>query len=193
MSQGKERFSSRSEYFESLEDNSVNPSGEPTLGDVINRRFGRRDLLKGALGVAAAGALAPLGLFGAARAVPATGDAPAGTDAAPRFGFTEIAHGVDQTHHVAPGYRADVLIRWGDAVSKDAPAFDPKAQSASAQVKQFGYNNDFVGYIPLPFGSDNAEHGLLCVKLGLCHFGLQFGLLQRVLRSQESDHRAAHV
>jgi secreted PhoX family phosphatase len=171
MSTPKNRYSSRAEYFESLEDVPVNPSSEPTLGDLINARFNRRTLLKHALGVSALGALAssPLALLAAGAEHPAP-TAPAGAvpDAAPqpasRFGFTEIAHGVDATHHVAPGYSADVLIRWGDKVLADAPAFDPKTQSPAAQTKQFGYNNDFIGYIPLPFGSDNSEHGLLCIN-----------------------------
>jgi hypothetical protein len=81
-----------------------------------------------------------------------------------RFGFTEIAHGVDENHHVAPGYDADILIRWGDKVLLDAPDFDPFNQRAASQLKQFGYNNDFIGFIPLPFGSNNSEHGLLCVN-----------------------------
>ncbi|MCP5352124.1 MAG: PhoX family phosphatase [Chromatiales bacterium] len=163
MSQrSSDRFSSRAEYFETLEDESVNPSTEPTLGDLINRRFSRRDLLKGMLGVSALGAMAVRPLAALAKA--AETDAPANEGAASRFGFDEIPHGVDEDHHVAPGYRAEILIRWGDAVMADSPDFDVRAQSAAAQRKQFGYNNDFVGWVSLPFGSDNAEHGLLCIN-----------------------------
>src|SRR5690606_2217982 len=53
---------------------------------------------------------------------------------------------------------------WGDPLFPDSPAFDPRNQSAAAQRRQFGYNNDFVGYIGLPFGSNNPDHGLLCVN-----------------------------
>jgi secreted PhoX family phosphatase len=47
--------------------------------------------------------------------------------------FAELEHGIDDTHHVADGYRADVLLRWGDPLFADAPAFDPGALSAQAQ------------------------------------------------------------
>ena len=168
MSRPDDCFSSRSEYLEALEDVSVNPSTEPTLGDVINTRFSRRALLKGALGVSAMRALAasPLAALAATDGASATATEPSDslTTDQGRFGFSEISRGVDETHHVAPGYRADVLIRWGDPVLADASAFDPQAQSAAAQVKQFGYNNDFIGFIPVPFGSGNAERGLLCIN-----------------------------
>ena len=157
MDQNDERFSSRSEYFEALEDISTNPSNEPTLGDLINRRFNRRELLKGTLGVAAMGVLARVPLITDAEA--AATDTTAG-----QFAFQEIAHGADETHHVAPGYSADVLMRWGDRVTVDAPAFDPLRHSAAAQLKQYGYNNDFIGFVPLPYGSNNSDHGLLCVN-----------------------------
>jgi secreted PhoX family phosphatase len=156
MSSADKPFPCRSAAYEASDDVPLNPSAEPTLGDVINTRFSRREVLKGALGVTALGALAgsPLALLAAA------GEAPAQT----RFGFEEIAHGVDETHHVAPGYRAEVLIRWGDPVLPGAPEFDPYRQSAAAQKRQFGYNNDFIGYIPLPFGSNSSDHGLLCIN-----------------------------
>lgn len=160
MQQDDKRESSRAAWFEALEDVPVNPSDAPTLGEVIQSRFSRRDVIKGMLGVAAIASLAPLAtLSGQARAG-ITGTGQSGS----RFGFDEISHGVDGTHHVAPGYSADVLIRWGDPVAADAPAFEPAANTPSAQRAQFGYNNDFIGYVPLPYGSGNPEHGLLCVN-----------------------------
>lgn len=159
------RFPSRGAYFEAQEDLPVNPSAEPTLGDLINARFSRRGLLKRALGVAALGSLAASPLAALARGEEDPGPGSAGTaSAGTRFGFTEINHGVDATHHVAPGYRAEVLIRWGDPVLPGAPGFDPAHQTVAAQLKQFGYNNDFIGYVPLPPGSNSSEHGLLCIN-----------------------------
>jgi secreted PhoX family phosphatase len=149
---------SRSQAYEESQNIGVNPSGNATIAEVITRRYGRRDLLKGLL---AGTAMAGLGGAGLATVLPA-GEARA--QATSRFTFTEISHGVDRTHHVAPGYDADILIRWGDAVMADAPAFDPQRQSAAAQQKQFGYNNDFIGFLPLPLGSTNSNRGLLFIN-----------------------------
>ncbi|NNG05400.1 MAG: PhoX family phosphatase, partial [Inquilinus sp.] len=136
------------------EDRPTTRSSTPTIGDVINTRFGRRDVMRGALAVSAISAtLGPAALV----------SAPAKA-AMSRYDFDEISHGVDETHHVASGYSAEVLIRWGDPVVPGAPAFDPMGQSAAAQEMQFGYNCDFIGYVPLPYGSNSAEHGLLCVN-----------------------------
>ena len=54
-----------------------------------------------------------------------------------------------------------VLIRWGDPVLAGAPAFDPANQTAAAQEKQFGYNNDYLGLHPLPAGSKGSDRFLL--------------------------------
>ncbi|MEP9348001.1 PhoX family phosphatase [Xanthobacter sp. KR7-225] len=138
---------------EAGDDVATNPSDAPTLGDVVAARYGRRDLLKGLLGVAAISAtVSPLALAAARRA--------AASDELARFPFPELTAPPDETIHVAEGHRAQVLISWGDPVLPGAPAFDPKAQSAQAQAQQFGYNNDFVGFIPL----DGPDHGLLVVN-----------------------------
>ncbi len=55
-------------------------------------------------------------------------------------------------------------MRWGDPVLPGAPPFDPMTQSAAAQKLQFGYNNDFVGYLPMPGVGNPSHHGLLVVN-----------------------------
>ncbi len=139
-----------------LEDNDGpgrNPTANPTMGDIIAGRFSRRNFLRGSLAVSAiAATVSPIALITADNARAANGSA---------FTFDEVEAGVDDTHHVAPGYDADVLLRWGDPLFSDSPAFDPLKQSAAAQAKQFGYNNDYVGFIPI---DGSAEHGLLVVN-----------------------------
>ena len=142
--------------YEASEDIPSNPHVEGSLGDVINTRFGSREVIGGALAVGAMSALVTSYAGVLAR--------PAAAAAGSRFGFREIEAGVDETHHVAEGHDANVLIRWGDPVLADAPPFDPENQTPQAQEKQFGYNNDYIGYFPLPAGSRNGGHGLLVVN-----------------------------
>lgn len=141
--------------FDMGEDTPSNRSENPTLGDVIATRLSRRDLMRGALAVSViTSTVGPLAIASAPRA-----DAGAGPNAG--FVFPEVTAGSDAVHHVAEGYDADVLIRWGDAVLAEAPTFDPANPTAAAQDKQFGYNNDFIGFIPLDGRSDR---GLLVVN-----------------------------
>ncbi|HEX2841944.1 PhoX family phosphatase [Hyphomicrobium sp.] len=141
--------------FEEAENKGSNPSITPTIGDIIATRLSRRDLVKGFAAVTVAAEIVwPDALAAAPSSEPAT----PGTS----FNFTELAvQPASETHHVAEGYDADILIRWGDAVLADAPPFAPGKPDAAAQMKQFGYNNDFIGYIPLEGRSD---HGLLVVN-----------------------------
>src|SRR5690606_17565519 len=130
-----------------------NLTDNPTMGELISARFSRRGFLKGSLAVSAiAATVSPLAILTA-------GDAKAAGISA--FSFTEVEAGVDETHHVAEGYDADILLRWGDGIFTDSPEFDPTAQTAAAQGRQFGYNSDYVGYIPR---DGSSEHGLLVVN-----------------------------
>jgi secreted PhoX family phosphatase len=142
--------------FDVGEDVPANPSANTTMGDVLAERLTRRDLMRGALAVSVVSTtVVPLALAKVTR--------PAHAQPAlkPSFSFAEVAAGSDQTHHVAAGYDADVLIRWGDAVLPNAPQFDPANPSAASQEAQFGYNNDFIGFIALDGRSDR---GLLVIN-----------------------------
>jgi secreted PhoX family phosphatase len=86
---------------------------------------------------------------------------PARAQAATQFNFQGVVAGVDDKHHVAEGYDANVLLRWGDPIFADGPEFDPMNQSADKQARQFGYNNDFIGLVPLPGSTDTSERALL--------------------------------
>jgi uncharacterized protein len=137
----------------------VNPSidgGVVTMDDLISARLSRRSALAG---------FAAFGLAGCTGTgnVTAPEKSVSGKSAGQNFNFPEIARAMDEKHHVAEGYSADILIRWGDPLFADSPAFDPHKQSAAAQRRQFGYNNDFIGYVPLA-RRGKTERALLCVN-----------------------------
>ena len=68
-----------------------------------------------------------------------------------------------------------MLIRWGDPVLPGAPPFDPLKQTAAAQELQFGYNNDYLGFIPL----SGPDHGLLVVNHEYTNEELMFPTIGR--------------
>jgi len=141
-----------------------NPSTEPSISDLIERRFSRRDTMRGLFGMAAAGALAGV--------VP--GEAEAQAAGPSSFTYREISHTLDTTHHLPEGYDVKVLLRWGDAVEAGAPGFDINNVNAAAQARQFGYNCDYLDYKPLPMGSANPGHGLLVVNHEYTNANLMF-------------------
>jgi len=145
----------KSQAAEESENAGTNGSPNSTLGEVIAARFHRRDLLKGTLAVTAiAATVSPLALSVAGKANAQ------GANTTPSFNFREVAAGSDEQHHVAEGYDADVLISWGDKVLPGAAAFDPQTQTPAKQAAQFGYNNDYLGYIPI----EGSRRGLLVVN-----------------------------
>ncbi|MGV9384770.1 PhoX family protein [Nonomuraea sp. NPDC003707] len=133
----------------------ANTSGNAYFGDVVKEALSRRGVLRaGALGALVAGA----GITGA---VPAMADDPEAQAAELARGgnsgdlrFTPVAPNKDDKLTIPDGYRSSVVVRWGDPVLPDAPAFDFDNQSADAQAKQFGYNCDYVTLLPM--GRDRA-------------------------------------
>jgi uncharacterized protein len=133
--------------FEEREGDAVNPSTQPAIAQIIGGRLSRRTMLKGMAGAGA------FGLFGCSTM----------GNAAP-LSFTEVGRTTDDRHHLAPGYNAQVLIRHGDPIRAGGPQFRPGQQTGAEQEQQFGADNDFLAYMPLPRGSRSSTRGLLGVN-----------------------------
>ncbi|WP_108680837.1 PhoX family phosphatase [Methyloceanibacter sp. wino2] len=148
-------YPTRAAAMEAADDEPLSPVAGDTIGDVIARRYSRRDIMKGALGVTAATAL-----FGPAALAASKAEAASVGD---RFSFDEVAAGANEYHHVAEGYDAKVLLSWGDPVCADVQdkPFDPRTLTAEEQEYRFGYNNDYIAYFPI---DGSSEHGLLCIN-----------------------------
>ncbi len=178
-------------YSDPQDDIGNNPHPVRPIGEVIRLRLSRRDALKSLLASAAVAMGGDLvGHFprpaGASTPTPST------------LTFEELSHGVGPDQRVANGYTAQVLIRWGDPLTADAPGFDPQNLTPALQEKQFGYNCDYVAFMPLPQGSNNAEHGLLCVNHEYTNTELMFPglteehLAEQVTKMQVEVELAAH-
>jgi secreted PhoX family phosphatase len=146
-----------------------NSSDNPYLGDVVSDGITRRGIVRGgAVGalVLGFGSTAAAVLAGPAAAAPAVPPAAAPPAAAPsaaapaaRSGpltFKAIPPNKLDTLVVPNGYDTAVVLRWGDPVLPGAPELDVTHQTAALQSRQFGYNNDFVGVLPLGTGGRRA-------------------------------------
>lgn len=151
-----------------------------SLSQLIRHRMSRRDALKGVAGltvscIASSGSASP-------RTKAVTNPA-----AVSSHGFQDLPHTYINepsdvarcaTAEVADGHQYNVLLRWGDAVVAGSDPMDVRSPSLHGQTTSFGYNNDFVGYLPLPLGSVNSRHGLLCVNHEYTNRELMFAGLQ---------------
>jgi secreted PhoX family phosphatase len=129
-----------------------NTSANSYFRDIASATMSRR----AALGFGAAGALAVVLGSAVTSAEPATA---AGLSKAAKEGFgrtklqftaiPSVDAAVDAVT-VPEGFTWRPVIRWGDPIFDDAPAFDLNKQTAAAQEKQFGYNNDYTDILEVP-------------------------------------------
>lgn len=98
------------------------------------------------------------------RALLATG---AAVLAAPSLGqsivsdIADVSQPVMLDDRIARGYRRDVLIRWGDRVEFDAPAWTPQAPTAEATSNQFGWDARVVALAEPPPAADGVKRLVL--------------------------------
>jgi secreted PhoX family phosphatase len=135
-----------------------NRSDNETFTAVVERALSRRAFL-------AAGGVGALVLSAAAAPADASEFPPVGPyrprPTGRRLGFTPIQPNTIDDVVLAEGYSDRLLIAWGDPVLPGAPDFDFDHQSPRAQARQFGYNNDYLAFFPLPWWSANSFIGLL--------------------------------
>ena len=124
----------------------------PDFTTLLHQRYSRRSLLQGLAGGAAA--------FGLHSLCPSV--LQAATSLTP-LGFRPVPAVLDAAHHLAPGYSAHVIARWADALHA-GDSISPVGLTPDQQERAFGYNNDFVAFLPLPYGSRSSTRGLLHVN-----------------------------
>lgn len=76
--------------------------------------------------------------------------------------FTPLSPSIGAVEALPAGYRRTMILRWGDALWTDSPAFDPGTADPAAAARQFGYNNDYTAILPHPSG--DADRLLLVVN-----------------------------
>lgn len=145
--------------MEDYEDRATSPDHE-TFASILTRHLSRRDVLRAALA-------APIVLGAPGLLRPAA----AGSDRPATLTFSPLAANDHDDVLVPPGYAWEIVLKWGDPVLPGAPAFAVDAQTPAAQAQQFGYNNDYVGFVPLtdererPTGPiPRPRYGLLVVN-----------------------------
>lgn len=131
-----------------------NPTEHGHIQDQVAKAVQRRAVLKGA--AATSGALLVGSVLGTAAPAAAASGAPAGRPGGGASGghlgraaFSPVQPNKRDAVTTAAGFDHSVVIRWGDPVVPGAPAFDVHNQSAQAAMKQFGYNCDYVGVLPI--------------------------------------------
>ena len=149
------------------DDNGTNTSNNETFQEVLDARLSRRDFLGSSLTTAVG---ISLGVNALLKAVPASAMTAGRGRQKPLLGFHGIDVSTADTVTVPPGYTAEVLIAWGDPVSR-GPAFEPDASnSADDQARQWGMHNDGLVYFPI----DGSRHGLLAENNEYADEGLLF-------------------
>jgi secreted PhoX family phosphatase len=159
-------------------DTTLNPSGNESIRDVIDRvSVSRRTFIKGSASagmLAAAGGLTLSGLVNTVHAAPIPpGLAFAG------IGFDSIPADtapVADAVMVPPGYTVKALVSWGDPIMPGGVAYAADASNTAAdQMKQYGMHTDGMHFFPFTSrGGVTSDRGILCANNEYTHEDILF-------------------
>ncbi|MCB1998274.1 MAG: PhoX family phosphatase [Rhodoferax sp.] len=160
-------------------DLTINPSGNPSIYDVIDRvDVTRRRFVQGGVGGAALAAAGGLTLGGLVNTVHAAPVPP--SLGFPGIGFESVPPSlapVADRVTVPQGYTVQAFVCWGDPIAPGGKAFVGDAsETAADQALQFGTHNDGMHFFPVsnPGSADASKRGLLCVNNEYTHEEILF-------------------
>ncbi len=147
------------------------------FADILKKRYSRRNfiqtgaLLGSTLAISSnSKAAAPMALLGAKNI---------SNKQNTTLDFAQVPKGYTQSHALPDGYQAQIIARWGDIITASAEGkFVPSQLTAEEQRNRFGYNNDFIAYLPFPYGSNSSSHGLLHVNHEYTNANLMFANIE---------------
>jgi secreted PhoX family phosphatase len=137
-----------------------NESDNAYFGDLAAGRMSRRGVVRagaagalvlgfgGGLSASAPVAAQPASAVPAGAAADPAGVVPAGTGTG-ALTFRPIPPNTLDTLVVPNGYDSAVVIRWGEPILPGGAPLDVDRQTGDTQSRQFGYNCDYVGVLPL--------------------------------------------
>ena len=164
----------------------VRPAAAEPFSSIVSRRA----LLRGAA-VAGALVVAPSSMLVSMKAEAGS------TYRSRRLTFRAIDPDFGPDVVVPPNYAVDVILRWGDPLTRNAPVFDPYNQTGVAQAQQFGFNADLVLWYPLTWGWRHAvdKSGRLpedvCQEIGVRYPGLKDRGTRRALMVVNHEYTSA--
>lgn len=131
------------------------------LSSIIAKRYSRRSVLKGFSATALFSMLPACSITKTLANTPAL------------FSFKELSHSTAIDLEVPKNYTASVLLKWNDKIGENI---------------SFGYNNDFIAYMPI---NNSSSHGLLCVNHEYPNPELMFeGINKKNTKDQVSKEQA---
>lgn len=124
-----------------------NQSENPYVRSVVEEALSRRSFMAASMG----GLLMLSGFSSLARA-----------QAGSSLGFKPIGLSTEDKVLVPEGYTTNVVIRWGDPIGRGARRFNINNWDARSQENAFGYNVDYISWLPLPaYASGNSRRAIL--------------------------------
>ena len=164
--------------IEDIEDEVLNPSSNPSIGEVMAAMLSRRSTLKGGLGLGAATVLGGMSLTACGGSTALNGNSEAtGAPAAPqqpgkaplRFNFEPVAKTQADQMTLPEGYQMTVLHALGDPMHwGDNLWGDQGTESAESYQRRIGDGHDGMYYFGLAddgkFDPTRSDRGLLCVN-----------------------------